>query len=297
MQTRDPAQTTARSILITHIQETSRVTRRAPSMAELADRHRLYELSVQCPEAEVDFIDQNYRRLRGRSARLLREDFCGTASVCCEWVRRRKTNRAIGVDIDGDVLGWGRARNLARLSPHEATRTSLLQEDVLSVVTPAPDVIAAMNFSYWLLKDRSALKRYFERVRQSLKDGGIFFLDAYGGYDSYRVITEERTIVGDGMEFVYVWEQELYDPISGRLVCHIHFDFVDGSRLTRAFSYDWRLWSLPEIRELLEEAGFSRVTCYWQGWCEDGSPDGVFVPAEVGEPDAGWIAYLTAEKD
>jgi SAM-dependent methyltransferase len=267
-----------------------------PTAADHADRHRLYELSVQCPEAEVDFIDRNYRLLRGRSARLLREDFCGTGSVCCEWVRRRKTNRAIGVDIDREVLDWGRANNLARLSDERARRVSLLEQDVRLVETDRMDIVAAMNFSYWLLRERHDLKRYFESVREALKEDGIFFLDAYGGYDSYRVITEERQVEGDEGDFTYIWEQEKYDPISGRLVCHIHFAFPDGSRLDRAFSYDWRLWSLPEIRELLAEAGFGRVICYWQGWDQDGNPDGVFVPAAEGEPDAGWIAYLTAEK-
>jgi hypothetical protein len=272
------------------------VVSRTPTLAEKADRQRCYELSVQCAEAEVDFIDRNYRLLRGHDARLLREDFCGTASLCCEWVRRRKTNRAIGVDIDPEVLDWGRDHNLAALSTQAKQRVSLLQENVLAADGTRPDIVAAMNFSYWLLKERRSVKRYFERVRAALKDDGVFFLDAYGGYDSYRVITEERAIEGEGVNFTYIWEQEKYDPITGHLVCHIHFAFPDGSRMDRAFSYDWRLWSLPEIRELLGEVGFRRVICYWQGWDADGNPDGVFRPAEEGEPDAGWIAYLTAEK-
>lgn len=267
-----------------------------PSLAEKADRYRCYELSVQCAEAEVDFIDRYYRLLRGSNARLLREDFCGTASVCCEWVKRRKTNWAVGVDVDRKVLEWGRDHNLACLNGHAANRVDLVEEDVLAVDGIRPDIIAAMNFSYWLLKERNSVKRYFQRVHKALNDDGVFFLDAYGGYDSYRVITEERTIEGDGYGFTYVWEQEKYDPVTGRLVCHIHFVFPDGSRMDRAFSYDWRLWSLPEIRELLDEAGFERVICYWQGWDEDGNPDGVFKPVAEGEPDAGWIAYLTAEK-
>jgi len=267
----------------------------ATTLAGRADRHRLYELSVQCAEADVDFIDQTYRFLRGRGAGFLREDFCGTASICCEWVKRRKGNRALGIDIDPDVLHWCRANNLPGLRKDAARRVSLLQGDVLEVVTQSPDIVVAMNFSYWLLKNREALRRYFKRVRKALKDDGVFFLDAYGGYDSYRVITEERTISGDG-DFTYIWEQEKYDPITGHLLCHIHFAFPDGSRIEPAFSYDWRLWSLPEIRELLDESGFKRVMCYWQGWDQDGNPDGVFTPVEEGEPDAGWIAYLTAEK-
>jgi hypothetical protein len=270
--------------------------RQPPAEAPLHDRFALYELAVQCPRAEVDFVDRTYRLLRGRSARLLREDFCGTAAVACEWVRRRKGNRAIGVDLDPEVLAWGRRHNLERLPEEQRGRVDLRAVDVMAVAADAPDIVLAMNFSYWLLAGRESLRDYFARVRQTLGPGGVFFLDAYGGYDAYRVIIEERTIPHPGLgEFKYVWEQELYDPVSGRLVCHIHFDLPDGTRMERAFSYDWRLWSLPEIRDLLAEAGFSRVIVYWQGWDAEGNPDGVFLPVESGEPDAGWIAYLSAE--
>ncbi|EXJ13977.1 class I SAM-dependent methyltransferase [Imhoffiella purpurea] len=268
-----------------------------PSQASTADPHRLYELSVQNPSAEIDFVDKTFRMLRGRSARLLREDFCGTGAVCCEWVRRRKTNQAWGLDLDAQVLDWGIGRNLAVLSDDQRARVELLRTDVLDPPARRPDIVLAMNFSYWLLSERRALLGYFSAVRSALKEHGVFFLDAYGGYDSFRVLAEERRIENpDGEDFHYVWEQAVYDPISGRLVCHIHFRFDDGSRLDRAFSYDWRLWTLPEIRELLSEAGFSRILVYWQGWDDEGNPDGHFVPVESGEPDAGWIAYITAEK-
>jgi hypothetical protein len=66
--------------------------------------------------------------------------------------------------------------------------------------------------------------------------------------------------------------------------------------MEKAFRYDWRLWILPEVQDLLQESGFSKVTVYWQGWDEDGEPDGEFKPAERADADAGWICYLTAEK-
>lgn len=251
---------------------------------------------MQNPHAEVDFIDHTYRQLRGRSARWLREDFCGTAAICCEWVRRRQTNHAFGVDHDPEVLAWGRRNNLAALPERQRARVHLLEQDVLTAHTRPLDLVLAMNFSYWLLAGRADLLAYFQRVRYALAPDGVFLLDAYGGYDSYRVIIEERLVEDPELgRFTYQWEQAQFDPISGRLVCHIHFCFDDGSRLERAFTYDWRLWSLPEIRELLTEAGFSRVLVYWQGWDGDGRPDGRFVPVETGAPDAGWIAYLSAE--
>ncbi|KRT55140.1 class I SAM-dependent methyltransferase [endosymbiont of Ridgeia piscesae] len=264
--------------------------------ADQMDRHRLYELSVQCAESEIDFVDDTFKRLRGHRAKLLREDFCGTANVCCEWVKRRSSNQAIGIDLDPEVLEWGRKHHINALNPAQAKRIDLLEKNVLKAKTTPPDIISAMNFSYWLFKERKTLKRYFKRVQQQLAEGGILFMDAYGGYDSFRDIIEEREIEAEGLRFSYIWEQEKYEPISGSLICHIHFDFPDGSRMERAFSYDWRLWTLAEIRELLEEAGFSRVTFYWQGFDEDGEGDGDFQPVDEGDADAGWICYITAEK-
>lgn len=267
----------------------------APTLAERADRHELYELSVQCPEAEVDFVSETFEQLRGRPARLLREDFCGTANVCCEWVRRHPRNRAVGVDLDPEVLDWARRHNLANLESGQADRLELLQADVLQVRTEAPDIISAMNFSYWLFKERAQLKNYFRSLCRALKEDGILFLDAYGGYDSFREVEEEREIETDLGDVTYVWEQASFNPINHDLTCHIHFHFEDGSSLEPAFSYHWRLWTLPEIRDLLEECGF-KTTIYWQGWDEDGEPDGDFHPATKADADAGWICYIVAEK-
>lgn len=270
--------------------------RTAPTLASKADRHHLYELSVQCAEAEIDFVDDAFKTLRKRKARVLREDFCGTANVCCEWVRRGNKRHAVGVDLDEEVLRWGKDNNLARLSKKQSERITLLQANVLDAKTEKPDIVSAMNFSYWLLQDRKLLKQYFTGVHKALKDDGVFFLDAYGGYDSYRDIEEPREIDDGGKGFTYIWEQAAFDPITHNLVCHIHFNFPDGSTMPNAFSYDWRLWTLPEVRDLLDEAGFSKVTVYWQGWDKDGEPDGDFQPATSAEADAGWICYLAAEK-
>ena len=268
---------------------------RPRTQADLADRHRLYERSVQSPEAEVDFIAHRFRLVTGRDACLLREDFCGTAAVSREWVRRHPSHRALGIDLDPGVLAWARSRNKVALPAAVRGRCRLLQGDVRRVRPGRADIILAMNFSYWLLRERAALLHYFCRVRAGLVPDGVFFLDAFGGYEAFRVCTEERTFEDAEGTFTYRWEQAYYNPIDGRLGCHIHFAFPDGSRLDRAFSYDWRLWTLPELREVLAEAGFSRVTVYWQGWDAQGEADGIFLPAEEAAADAAWICYLSAQ--
>jgi SAM-dependent methyltransferase len=261
-------------------------------MADKADRHELYEAAVQNVEDECAFVADTFRSVRGREARSSREACSGTASASCEWVRRDEANSAVGVDIDSEVLEWGRRNRLSRLTEDQARRVELRQGDVLRTVSDPVDAVGAFNFSYWIFKDRPKMLQYFQVVRDVLKDDGVFFLDAFGGYEAFDEIKEKTRYDG----FTYVWHQARYRPVTGELLCHIHFRFPDGSKQKKAFSYDWRLWTLPELQELLLEAGFRKVTVYWEGSDEDGDGDGEFTPEPHGEADAGWIAYLVAEK-
>ena len=267
--------------------------RSKPNQAEQADRHLLYQQSVQDVETEIDFVVQTWDELRNREAVLLREDFCGTAATSCEWVRRDPGHVAVGVDLDNEVLEWGRANNLAALDPDQQERIEVLQADVQTVRPERSDIILARNFSYYLFLDRSSLREYFRNARAGLVDDGIFFLDAYGGYEAPMEITEPRDCDG----FTYIWEQASFNPIDSLMECLIHFEFPDKSRLDSAFRYHWRLWTLPEIREILVEAGFERVTVYWEGTDEENNEgNGIYEPAETGDADPGWVCYVVAER-
>ncbi len=263
-----------------------------PKMADLADRHELYEASVQSIAHEVEFLDAAFTELTGRKALTLREDFCGTAAAACEWVRSGRRREAIAVDIDPHVLSWGRDRHVAALKPKQRARVRLVEGDVRTAETGIVDLAVAFNFSWWTFKTRPELLGYFRAVYESLAADGVFVLDIYGGSDAY-VEQEEETDYG---LFTYVWDQHGFDPVSARYICHIHFRFPDGSELPRAYSYDWRLWTLPELRELLAEAGFARSVVYWQGEDEDNEPNGEFAIVERGEADPAWIAYVAAAK-
>ena len=73
--------------------------------------------------------------------------------------------------------------------------------------------------------------------------------------------------------------------------------FPDGTKLRKAFTYDWRLWTIPEIRECLADAGFRRSHVYWEGTDHaTGEGDGTFRRTTVGEACGGWIAYIAAER-
>ncbi len=284
--------------------------------ADREDRHVLYELSVQGVEAEIDFVDETFRELRGRDLSTLREDFAGTCNTSCEFVRRRETNFAVGVDFDEETLAWGREHHVeAELDEEQQGRVAMVlgdvrKEDGMAALKgmKAPeagkgfDAVLAMNFSYFILQKRAELREYFARVRKTLKSDGILFLDCYGGYESYSECEDPRKVEPEpetGVKpFTYVWDQARYNPISGEMDCKIHFHFPDGSKMREAFTYTWRMWTMPELREILEEAGFRKSTVYWEGADEDDPTEGngEYSPTEEGDPDPAWVCYIVAEK-
>lgn len=263
--------------------------------AATSDVHDLYELSVQEPEAEGDLVDQVWKEIRGRGRkpRHIREDFCGTAAVCMDWVRRRPNNTAIGVDLDQKVLDWGLVRSLSRLKPAQRRRMKLIRGDVRTTRTKPVDSVLAMNFSYSVFKTRRDLLAYFVSSRKRLVKDGLFLLDAYGGSESYLEIEEERNLDG----FTYVWDQRHFNPIDHHVINHIHFRFPDDTKINKAFTYDWRLWTLPELRDVLLDARFREVAIYWEGTVHrTGEGNGVWTRSTQGEACQGWIAYVVGVK-
>lgn len=263
------------------------------------DRHVLYELSVQSVDYDLDCFERIYRTLRGGRFRLLREDFCGTAAGACAWVARRRENLAWGVDLDARTLAWGRRHHVEPLG-EAGRRVVLVRGDVRTPRRPRVDVVAAMNFSFWVFKRRDVLRDYFRQVRRSLRPGGLFFANMFGGTESMDTMIESRRIPTtqgpDGLRvpsFTYDWEQKRFDPISHDLLCYIHYRFRDGTGIRRAFTYDWRFWSLPEIREVMEEAGFASSEVYLEGWDEKHNrSDEIYRRRVSFENQLGWIALV-----
>jgi hypothetical protein len=275
--------------------------KRPRDRAATADRHELYELSVQDPPSEVEFITRSYRKLRGRKPLSIREDFCGTAVFSLAWVESDPRRTAIGVDLDRATLDWGLRERIEPAGPEVASRITLRNANVLDPCPPLVDVAVGFNFSYWCFETREGLRRYFEAARAGLVAGGILYLDAYGGTEvampdiNEREVVDDDGIINDGEPFTYAWEQLDYDPLTGHMNCAIHFAFEDGSRIDRAFSYSWRVWNLPELRELLIEAGFTKVRFWAESEDQDGEGTGVYEETETLDNEGVWWVYISAE--
>lgn len=264
-----------------------------PPMADRADKYEYYQRAVQVPEEDVKFFRKIYRAEFGEDPRILREDFCGTALCCCKWVEAHPENRAYGIDLDPEPLEWGKKHNLSELNDTQRKRVELIEGNALDGGTPLADVVSALNFSFFCFKERAALLDYFRKAYAHIKDDGLFVIDMEGGWEALDESFEEREEDG----FNYEWEQLKFCAITHHAHCAIHFEFEDGSRMDRAFEYDWRIWTMPEIRDILLEAGFKRADVYWEGWDEElEEGDGVFSLTHHAENCESWIAYVVGVK-
>ncbi|XP_057455996.1 uncharacterized protein LOC130747159 [Lotus japonicus] len=141
------------------------------------------------------------------------------------------------------------------------TQTSSVAQDVeltkRNFPLPGRDIVCAFNYSCCCLHKRADLILYFKHARDALSTkGGIFVMDLYGGSSSEHKLRLQRRFPN----FTYVWEQAEFDIIQRKTRISLHFHLKKEQRKIRhAFSYSWRLWTLPEIRDCLEEAGFRSV--------------------------------------
>lgn len=245
-------------------------------------------MSVQSPEADVAFMAGVYERRRGRKALRLREDFSGSAALSAAWVASDARRTAVAIDNDPRPHAYARAKG------REGPRLRLLQGDVSSArPRPAADVSCAYNFSVFELPTRKALVSYLAGARRGLAEGGLFFLDVFGGITAQQPSLETReTAAGH----TYIWEQASFDPLTSRLVAAIHFRLPGGRLIEGAFRYDWRLWQIAELVEALEDAGFARSDVYWEDRDEDGEPTGRFRRRTRVEAEPAWNAYVVAER-
>jgi SAM-dependent methyltransferase len=226
--------------------------RRVRAVAKPLDRYDLYELCVQDAARMAQFLEA----VHGGRPATLREDFCGSGGVCRAWAARSPRHRAVAVDHDPEPLG--------RLAG--AARVRAVTADVCACRVKA-DVISATNFPIGYWHTRADLVAYLRHARGCLRTGGVFVCDTYGGATAFvRGSVARDHFLSDGRRVRYTWEQREADPISGMVLDVAHFRVDrEGEVLqdvSEAFVYRWRLWSVPELRDAMAEAGFGRVEVY-----------------------------------
>ncbi|EPS73852.1 hypothetical protein M569_00915, partial [Genlisea aurea] len=244
---------------------------------DVPSRFSLYQQSVQSPKGDISYLLKFFLMyVGGRIPLHLQEDFCGTALLSTAWLHGDARRTAVGIDLDIEALNWSISNNVNRIGAGIESRISLFQGNVLQpfesklitgdppkylkdIELPARDIVCAFNYSCCCLHSRKELVLYLKNALSSLnKKGGIFVMDLYGGTSSEGPLKLQRKFAG----FTYTWEQAEFDAIKRKTRISLHFNLLHkhkGKKLMHAFSYTWRLWSLPEVKDCLEEAGFSCV--------------------------------------
>jgi hypothetical protein len=257
-------------------------------------RFWLYERTVLSAAHEVSFIARVYEEAFARAPTDLREDFAGTAAVAVGFVRSRSERRATAVDVDPAPLAYGERVHLGALSSHVRARVRIVAGDVTAVESGPHDVIHVGNASHNAIHDVNALAHYVERSYARLHEEGLLVVEVFGGtvHTGPGVVDDETHTRGITHRFY----SASFDPLTHGRVYFIDFICDDGAVFERAFTYDWRMWTLAELEPLLRTAGFSDVYFYVEHRDASGTPAGPFV--RVGEAPSGerFVCYLIGVK-
>lgn len=255
------------------------------------DKYFYYTQSVQSTDSDIVFFNKIYKELNNSVAFSLREDFCGTFSLCCEWVKSGPKKISCGVDLSSKPTEYGKKYYLPQLSQSEKNNLRVCNEDVLIKDNFGRfDLVVAQNFSYCIFKARKTLLNYFIASKNRLNKNGLLIMDCFGGEQCHSPNEEETEYEG----FSYFWDQDSFDPTNNHAQFYIHFKVDGEKKRKKVFEYDWRLWAPAELKELLLEAGFKDVFIYWEKDDNDGGGSGDFYITAGEENCEAWIAYLVA---
>jgi SAM-dependent methyltransferase len=213
-------------------------------------KHELYQKSVQNPKREVEFYRKIYRMVFKTIPTNFREDFCGTGRLACEWIKSNVCNTAVGLDLDEETIHWGIENNVSNLASG-SERISLLVQDILIPFDSQKifDVICSMNYSHYLLNQRKDLVKYFSNVRANISKG-LFVMDFFGGSHMFE---EHRH---NNQSDYYEFRNDKINIVNNVLLCTLNFKTKDN-KLETLFTYPFRVYSLVELKEALEDSGFN----------------------------------------
>lgn len=261
-------------------------------------RHDLYELCVQSPRHLVPFL----KAVHGQAPRVLAEDFAGTAALSHLWVEADPEAAAIATDLDAEALAYlGDHERITRHTADVMQATDPAdvlfvgnfsigywhtRADLVAYLKHARQRLVASNKE----PGASATGRTADgpqipprpvaHAPGSFQDRpthspGVFICDTYGGESAFVlgdvhrdhwIPKTDRFAAHAGKRVRYTWEQRHADPLTGRVTDALHFRVEKGGTIEAefpdAFIYEWRLWSVPELRDAMLEAGFATTEIY-----------------------------------
>jgi SAM-dependent methyltransferase len=256
--------------------------------ASTPSKYELYQTSVQNVKKEVEFFKKQYRLIFNKIPTTFREDFCGTALLSCEWVKGNVLNSAVGIDLDQETLEWGIKNNVNNLNSG-SERIKLIKQDVLEEYDTKEkfDIICSLNYSHFLLPKRKQLLKYFSNVVKNLESKGVYIIDFYGGS---HIFVDHKYQHNKTSNF-YEFSGKQMNILNNQSKCSLNYK-IKKNKYKPFFSFDFRIYSIIELREAMEEVGFNQFKLFIKEINDDEEDD----YAEYEEVDIDGEYYPESER-
>ena len=261
-------------------------------------KYHLYTCAVQDPKETVKTIDSIFTQNFKKNALSIREDFCGTFLVGCEWIKSSANRKAVGIDLGAEPLKYADNNISNLLDTQERARAILHRQDVRIPTLPRVDVIIAENFSFYVLQKRAELVSYFRTCLSSLEKEGLLILDMIGGREftatprrDVKPLKKSETKLASNV--FYRWTQRSFNPVTNNGQYSIDFK-IKNKWHNEVFQYDWRVWTIPEVKEALVDAGFDEVLIYWDD--EKEKRDSLKAVQKISNQWDTWLCNIVAVK-
>ncbi len=217
---------------------------------ELYDDFRMRTGFGNIPEEQtkkdVDFLIQELKLTTGSKVLDL---FCGTGRHSIELAKRGIN--AVGIDYNPDYLAVAQER-----ANQASVRPKFVQGDVRDTKFGSEydaAIVMWMSFGYFGdTEERLVLEKVFE----ALKPGGRFLMELLNRDFIIRNFSERDEKVIEGIKVI---EERSFDVLTSRINGTITRHEKNGPVVRRT---SWRFYSVHELRNMLEEIGFSFIAGY-----------------------------------
>jgi ubiquinone/menaquinone biosynthesis C-methylase UbiE len=217
---------------------------------ELYDDFRMRTGFGNIPEdqtkKDVDFLIQELKLATGSKVLDL---FCGTGRHSIEFTKRGID--AVGIEYNPDYLAAAQER-----ASQASVHPKFIQGDVRDTDFGSEyDAAIVMWMSFGYFSDPEE-RLVLEKVFEALKPGGRFLMELLNRDFIIRNFSERDEKVIEGIKVI---EERSFDVLTSRVNGTITRHEKDGPVVKRT---SWRLYSTHELRNMLEEIGFSFVAGY-----------------------------------
>nr|WP_279663429.1 class I SAM-dependent methyltransferase [Ectobacillus ponti] len=201
-------------------------------------------------ERWVQYVE-NMCREHGVSGKEVLDVACGTGSIALPLLQRGFS--VAGTDLSEDMLTVAQQK----LAEH-GFQIPLYQQDMRGLELPGQfDVVTIFCDSLNYLVEDSDVQQTFIRVREHIKDGGLFLFDVHSLYKIHHVFMDEAFTVNED-EIALIWNcfpGEYADSVEHEMTFFVQ-DVETGMYHRFDEDHVQRAYEVEELAAWLGDAGF-----------------------------------------